>query len=187
MGMLQLVPLSASRVVLTPYGKLEFKPLKKGEFASSVSVDFRTPEGELKRVIYIQLDLSDEALKKNPGWATWLESLPPSSGILKAASYLLHMQGFERMRSVVLRKMDVLVQDDSGMPFHWFKNNYEVTLFGKYEGPNSLFPSRIQPDLIRAYETSEKHPMDFQFNYNMKNGLRNMMLIKKKKNSNDGG
>ncbi len=181
MGMLDLVPVAAYKVVMNSSGMLSYSVLKEGDYSDSTAIDFRNSNGEMKRVVYLQLDLSDGSLVNHENWAVWLKNIGPCVGIMKAASYLLHMHGFEIMRNVVLSNMQVIVQDDSGIPYRLIKSKYDITLFGDYNAPNSVFPTRIQQDLIEAHKSLKKHPLDFQFSYNMKGGLRNLMVAKRKK------
>ena len=60
--------------------------------------------GSEKVLYYFTSDLSDEALKRNPGLLRFCESLGPSNSLLKAASYLLHEGGFVKARNFLLQK-----------------------------------------------------------------------------------
>ncbi len=181
MGMFGLTPTAAYSVKMGSTGELEFTPLEAGKYSTSTALDFIDRHGEKKRVIYLKLDISDGSLSEKTNWSAWLENMGPCAGIMKAASFLLHMKEFGLMRKIVLKNMDVIVQEDSAMPYQFLKGKYDITFFGQYTGPNGLFPSRKQPDLIEAYKRSEVQPLDFPFCYNHADKTRNMQLARKKR------
>ena len=180
MGMYGLTPTAAYSVNLGKNGDLEFLPLAAGKYSASTAIDFTDPHGGKKRVVYLKLDISDGSLAEKPGWSAWLDNIGSCACIMKAASYLLHMKEFGKMRQIILKNMDVIVQEDSAMPYQYLKDRYEVTIFGKYTGPNMIFPSRKQSDLREAYKLTNVYPLDFPFCYNRADKTRNMQLAKKK-------
>jgi hypothetical protein len=76
--------------------------------------------GAQKVLYYFTSDLSDDALKRNPGLLRFCEGLEPANSLLKAASYLLHEGGFETVRNFLLQNSVAILQDDSGIPVHFF-------------------------------------------------------------------
>ncbi len=88
---------------------------------------------------------------------------------LKAASYLLHWKGFDNMRDIVLNNSQYIVGDDSGMPYKYLIDNFDVTLYGVYKRPLNVFSSAtIQHDLDRAYhkQADNVKPLPFRIGYN---------------------
>ena len=86
--------------------------------------------------------------------------------MLKAASYLMHGGGFEKARNFLLKHSDVIVQDDSGIPFRYFEPaNWTVRMFGHYQRPIEIFQRHAQPALAEAYQKSLPPELPFSFGY----------------------
>ena len=104
--------------------------------------------GAQKVLYYFTSDLSDDALKRNPGLLRFCEGLGPANSLLKAASYLLHEGGFETVRNFLLQNSVAVLQDDSGIPVHFFApDRWTLRFFGIYTGPIDLFKNFYQADL----------------------------------------
>ena len=106
-------------------------------------------------VYYFNQDISDKGLKKNSGLVFFLDELGKVNTFVKSASYLLQYSTFSQMRTLVMSKSVSIFQDDTGIPYEFFKNNpeWEVTLFGEYTRPVKDFSDHtIQEDLDSAYK-----------------------------------
>lgn len=106
-------------------------------------------------VYYFNQDISDNGLKKNPGLVFFLDELGKVNTFVKSASYLMQYSTFAQMRTLVMSKSNSIFQDDTGIPYEFFKNNseWEVTLFGEYTRPVKDFSDHtIQEDLDSAYK-----------------------------------
>ena len=58
----------------------------------------------------------------------------PPARLIKSASYLLHDAQFSKTRAMVLDSADVLVQDDTGIPYRFINQSpWQVKLYGKYQ------------------------------------------------------
>jgi hypothetical protein len=133
-----------------------------------IAVTFFHPDiGKLQTLYYLSADASDAGLRAHPALAHYVDGLAPAAVLIKSASYLLHRPAFTRMRDTVLRVADVLVQDDTGIPYRTLRERgWAVQLYGNYSGPIPLFASRRQPDLEVAYRTRvAAHPLRFAFGY----------------------
>jgi hypothetical protein len=77
--------------------------------------------------------------------------------MLKAASYLNSRDYFSKTRNYILKSSNMVVQDDSGIPYKYFiDGTWDVKLYGGYKKVIPLFSSRIQPDMVRAYADTTK-------------------------------
>lgn len=133
-------------------------------------------------VYYLSFDLSDEHLKKHPELLAFVTSLAPRQTFLKAASYLMFTSGFRTMRKYLLDNVQIILQDDSGIPYGSFKpGKWEVQLFGTYTKTIDRFEHKFQPDLEKAYAEQETpHPVPFRIGYNVKFNETNLLLAKRK-------
>ena len=131
---------------------------------------------------YLSYDLSDRNLKKHPELLQFVKSFGSQVGFLKAASYLMFTAGFRVMRNYLLDQESSILQDDSGIPFRFFKpSGWTVKLFGTYTQTIDLFKYKFQPDLQSAYEKQEtKHGVPFRIGYDVKFNETNLLLAKKK-------
>jgi len=137
------------------------KPATRG-----VHITCFSAQGRKQDVYYFEADLGDDVLKRNPAVLKFCESLGRGSSLLKAASYLLHEGGFETVRDFTMTHSDLIVQDDSGIPMHYFdRSKWQIRLCGRYKGPIEIFKQHYQPDLAEAYAKAVPLPMGFSFGY----------------------
>lgn len=88
---------------------------------------------------------------------------------LKAASYLMHHSGFSKMRDFIINNASAVVEDDSGIPYRYFTENFDVTLYGIYKRPLADFGLECyQTDLQTVYNANAAtiHPLPFRIGYN---------------------
>lgn len=144
------------------------------------------PTGETKTITYLSADISDKGFKKHPGIKKYLEGKVPQqcNSFVKSASYLMHYSTFSQIRNIVLAKSDVLVQDDTGIPFDKFdQDQWTVELYGEYEKPVKDFSERLyQEDLDSAYQDDQfyKGRLNFSLGYHWGSKKQNEMFIHRK-------
>ncbi len=145
-------------------------------------ITFSDPaSGTEKTLYYFTSDLSDEAMKRNSGLLRFCQNLGPANSLLKAASYLLHSGGFDTVRSFLLQDSAAILEDDSGIPVHFFTpDHWTLRFFGVYLGPIDLFKQYNQPDLHQFYATSSPKPLTFGFGYRWNSRTSTMFLAVKK-------
>jgi hypothetical protein len=177
MGWLGITPIAIYSVAVNNNGTLSETKLQNGEFCKSGAIEFLDGEGVKRQVIFLHLDLSNSPLSRETAWRKYLNGLGKTAGILKAASYLPHMDNFSIIRNICLSNMEVIVQDDSSIPYKYFGAGWKITLFGNYHEPHFLFPGFLQKDLKTAYEKAPEIPLDFEYSYRRKDHARNLMLI----------
>lgn len=131
-----------------------------------VKIGFFGPGGKAQTLYYFTADLSDDGIKANPAIHKFTEGLGTGHSLLKAASYLLHAGGFDRTREFLLTHSDIIVEDDSGVPYRYFDPaKWSVRLFGNYRGPIDLFKQYPQPALAEAFVRSAAPDLHFGFGY----------------------
>ena len=110
------------------------------------------PRGDTQpqTLYYFQADLSNgRECKKFLGW---LGSLGDGPSYLKAASFLLPLNEFSETRDFLLKTSTLILQDDSGIPFHDFPaDQWKIQLFGSYIEPLAIFKLPKEPELDAAY------------------------------------
>jgi hypothetical protein len=171
-------------VQVTPRGGLvaapDSPPVKRE--VRGVTIFFSDAKGRQSKLTYLGLNLSD-TVKKRPDAMHFLEQLHSVKTLLKSASYLMHKSYFSTIRRFILTQSDVVVEDDSGIPFRFFhENEWDVQLFGKYSEPIKLFADWQQDDLKEAYMSPNIQPLGFGFGYRFKPDTSNVLLARRKKN-----
>ncbi len=104
--------------------------------APCVKIAFTGPSGASQTLYYFSTDLSDGPVEKS-AFLTWCTGLAPARGFLKAASYLMHNDGFSTSRKFLLANCSAILQDDSGIPMRYFPPaDWTIQLFGDLQGPH---------------------------------------------------
>ena len=137
--------------------------------------------GRLRTLEYYSLDATDRALHWYPDFIDYVGRQQPATAFLKSASYLLHDQQFARTREMLLTRTNVVVQDDTGIPFRQLTAaGWGVQLFGVYAAPIKSLAYGKQPDLEAAYKAAEPvPPLAFPFGYQGKDGRSTLLLARR--------
>lgn len=117
---------------------------------------------------YFKYDLSDGGFKANSTLKTFLDLRPGGMGYLKAASYLMHQNGFTNIRNYLVGDCQYILQDESGIPAEFFATYFNVTYFGRYAGPIDMFHEYDQPFLRQVYGSGVARPLPFGTGYRMR-------------------
>jgi hypothetical protein len=114
--------------------------------AEGVKINFLNA-GRSQTLYYFKTDLAGG--KSN--FLNWCAALGPGLSLLKAASYLMHTEGFAGVRNFLLERSRVIIQDDSGIPLRAFPKNWKVDCYGRYVPHAEMFGKYHQPDLAAIY------------------------------------
>jgi hypothetical protein len=144
-----------------------------------VRVEFRgRGRSDVQTLFYVQANVADDALKSNGALLNWAGGFGMGNVYLKAASYLLHESYFSRIRSFLLSHAVSVLQDDSGIPFRYFRDgNWRLWLFGTYSGTLDIFTKYYQSDLQTAFAPpGASAPLPFGTGYKWRLGESNLLL-----------
>ena len=144
--------------------------------APGVKITF-TNGGRTQTLYYFKTDLSGGGSK----FLSWCGTQGPGLSLLKAASYLMHGEGFAGVRSFLLEHSRVIIQDDSGIPLHAFPKTWKVSCYGRYVPHKEMFGGFRQPDLAAIYD--RKPPpseLGFAFGYHWQIERGILMMAKPK-------
>ena len=132
-----------------------------------VEIDFRSDTDQsVHKLFYFSVNLSDGTLAENHAFLSFVTGLKRTTTFLKATSYMLHKQEFSTIRQLILQNSLAVLQDDSGIPYHFFAAaRWRVQLYGDYVRPYGSFRWLEQPDLRKAYLTPGPKPLDFRIGY----------------------
>jgi len=143
----------------------------------AVLIEFANPGASgTQQLYYVALDATDKALEFYPDFLNWASQYKPATVLLKSASYLLHDNQFSKTRAMLLDAADVVVQDDTGIPYRYLSQNpWQVKLYGRYNKPIRPMKYAYQKDLEAAYSSQQEQvPLPFPFGYHwrgQKSGL----------------
>ena len=169
---------------ITPAGALIASNDKAATETRGLTIHFQDQRQRLRTLRYFALNLQNRRLARKPGTTKYLQTLPPGGTLVKSASYLMHKKYFSTIRSIILDRSTVVIEDDSGIPYHYFFEPpvWDVRLFGAYHQPIKLFETGVQEDLKAAYDArSGVEPLDFSFGYKWRQNESNLLLAVRKK------
>jgi hypothetical protein len=146
-----------------------------------VEIEFRTDADQsMHRLYYFSVNLADDRLRENKPFQTYVESLRGPTTMFKSTSYMLHRREFSLIREMVLANSAAVLQDDSGIPFHWFGSDlWKVQLYGDYERPYGSFKWLEQVDLRNAYKQPGTKPLPMHVGYGYKKITSNLLLARR--------
>ncbi|HLJ47346.1 MAG TPA: hypothetical protein VKU01_15120 [Bryobacteraceae bacterium] len=164
----------AGRVVARTVPSAEKTPPK------GLEISFQAADGSVHKLFYFSLNLADEKLKQDKPFLAYLASLKGVATFLKATSYMTHRDEFSVIREQVLANSVAVLQDDSGIPYRFFDTKvWNVQLYGMYNRPYGSFRWLTQPDLKKAYDTSQPKPLGFRMGYGYSRIPSNLLFAKR--------
>ena len=150
--------------------KVEYVALSGGKAVrvrngSAVRITYSGRRGGEKTLYYFQTNLADAGVAQS-GFLTFCAHLGEGDALVKSASYLLHLGHFSRVRSFLLKHSATIVQDDTGIPFKYFKRStWRLRPYGKYLGPIEIFKHAYQEDLAQFFKTGGARSIRFGIGY----------------------
>ena len=158
----------------------EPKSKRPGKMLRGMKMTFLTAANKAHELSYFSLDATDKALQFYPDFLDWVGRNKPASALVKSASYLLHDNQFSKTRDMILASADILVQDDTGVPYRYIKQaNWNAKFFGKYHRPIKPMEWGYQGDLDKAFreaEVKDRGPLPFPFGYHWKGQESGLIL-----------
>jgi hypothetical protein len=138
---------------------------RPGQFAGVELLFRRRGEGPWRRVRYVRMDLSDQTQAPRPRLLDALLPRGEVATLLKAASYLPGQTDFSALRTTVLERSRLVIEDDSGIPIrHFAARDWRLQLFGTYRVIRR-FAHKHQPDLETAMRARSSGPLPFAYGY----------------------
>lgn len=162
-----------------------FSALKKLKTNTrGLELKFTDIHNKPKTLYYFSLNAADGGLKSNTSFVNYLKNMGTVNTYLKGASYLMHKSYFSIIRNVILEQSEQVVQDDSGISFHYFTDSnskWSYTLYGQYTRPIPMFKEFYQKDLDSLYKQQGAKEIGFGIGYNFKDKNSNLLIATKQK------
>jgi hypothetical protein len=139
---------------------------------------------EIKTLYYFSISISNAGIKDRPNFVKFVEQRAPFNTFVKSASYLMHKEAFNEIKKIILTNSNNVFQDDTGMPYSYFKNKLQWTgqFYGEYIKPVKDFSSELyQADLDSAFKAGGKKELPFSLGYHWSTQKQNYMLFSKAK------
>lgn len=133
-------------------------------------------------LFYFSVDLSDGSVQRS-GLLSFCTRLGRGDSLLKSASYLPHQDSFSTVRTFLLNQSDIILEDDSGIPYHDFDPaHWQIRLYGAYQPPIDIFKQFYQPDLVDAFARSSPIPLTFGIGYRGWDPRQSALIVAYRKN-----
>jgi hypothetical protein len=129
--------------------------------AEGVRITF-SRAGRSQTLYYFKTDLSGG----NSAFLRWCAARGPGVSLIKAASYLMHGEGFSGVRNFLLEHSSFMVQDDSGIPLRAFSKGWALEFYGRFIPHGEKFGKYDQQALAEIYRRNPPPPeLGFAFGY----------------------
>lgn len=136
-----------------------------------------------KKIHYFQLDVRNSSLRHYTNFIRYLKIQERLTTIIKAATYLMHFENhsFTIIRSLILTRSNLILQDDSGIPLNCFYDDDWVLGFhGTYTRPIPLFDNRYQPDLYKRIKEHSEGILPFTYGYYISPGSAHLIVARRR-------
>ncbi len=150
-----------------------------------VEIGFHRSDEPISRKLYYFSTRLGPEFEQDRSFAKFLTTTGTPDTLVKSASFLLHWEMCSNLRSFILEKSNLILEDDTGVPYHYFQNAaWQVQLFGKYSRPDRPFHREYQRDLAAAFDDPERvKPLGFSLGYGAGRRTSSMILAKRSKKS----
>ena len=129
--------------------------------AEGVKITF-SRGGRRQTLYYFKTNLSGG----NSAFLRWCAARGPGLSLIKAASYLMHGEGFGGVRNFLLEHSSVILQDDSGIPLRAFPKGWALEFHGRFVPHGEKFGKYDQQELAAIYKKNPPPPaLGFAFGY----------------------
>jgi hypothetical protein len=134
------------------------------------------------KLYYFSVNLDNAHLNEDEPFLKFFDGLGRVSTFFKSTSYMTHRNEFSVINKKVIEQSDTVLQDDSGLPYHYFdKASWNVQLFGGYDKPYGSFRYLQQKDLKKAFTETDVKELKFRIGYGYSRIQSNLLLAKRKK------
>jgi len=167
-------------------GKRKARKARKALF-KNMELQFRKSGGAVKIHRHIRENLGNKHLKKDGRVIKHLSAKGKVPVMTKAASYLLWYDSFSIIRNWIIKNVDWMVSDATGLPPRVAKRaGYEQITFGKFVThiPTMSNPGTRQiRNFVKLWKTNPKRSLPFMFGYSGGHGFatRHLMITRRKK------
>lgn len=181
--------LNVERIYLDDDGKMQidnssFEVFDKKKHTGVKILFANSDRTQIKELYFFRIWLSSNSASSNSPEGKFFISQGRLNLMFKAAEYILQTKEYEPFINDLLMLSDRVVQDESGIPFRYFKpEEWSFKLYGKYIGKIQLKNTPkvpFQNDLYEAFQ-KESQPLPFPFGYGVLKGKASNLLLFERK------
>lgn len=115
---------------------------------------------------HIAANLMDGPLAKDPRVIKHLEAKGPVAALTKAASYTLWSKSFSRVRNYLLKHMEFMISDSTGIPpRHAAPAGFVQETYGTFDGPFLEANTKDSEDFCALWAGQPKRELKFRYGY----------------------
>ena len=147
----------------------------------NMELGFRRRGGKGRTIVYrhVQANLANKYLAKP--LMRHLRAKGHVAAMTKAASYLLWWRKFSRFRRYLLRHVDWMVSDASGLlPMHARPAGFRQRTYGRFEGVILNIARWLTKDAVRLWRSQPRRKLPFRFGYPDDKGHSNLLITYRK-------
>ncbi|MFO0728196.1 MAG: hypothetical protein U1E65_30725 [Myxococcota bacterium] len=124
------------------------------------------PDSEIRVHRHIAFNLANDRLKAAPGLLKYLEKKGRISAMTKAASYLLWRDDFSMIRDYLLKNMDFMISDSTGIPVSFAKAaGFAQDTYGKFVISFLGANEKYNQDFRKLWKENPQHDLPFRYGY----------------------
>lgn len=149
----------------------------------NVEIKFKKAGGSKEQTYrHIMANLDDDHIKSDPSAYAHLEKKGNVAGMTKAASYLLSFGVFKKMREYIIKNVEWMISDSTGLPPKIGEPaGFEYEVHGTYTASNMAAGGQVTPQWKELYKAQPKRELNFRFGYPDKKLNGHLIIMKKKK------
>ncbi len=151
--------------------------VKNADIAGVMIEFLNVAKARKQTLVYLKADLDQETNQKTI--ARYLTRFDHKITLVKTSQYLLAQQKYTTLKDAILSQSEVVVQDDSGLPFKALaKDAWNIAFYGRYIGTLNGYKKFYQKDLRQQYRSNPSPALPFSFGY-LPQGA-NLLIAQKK-------
>ncbi|MGI4852077.1 MAG: hypothetical protein ACRYGR_09070 [Janthinobacterium lividum] len=134
-----------------------------------------------QKLYYFRQNLHNQQIDS---FAQFIKARGKFAVMFKSSSYTPHQVGFSKLVHLVEEVGDLIVQDDSGLPYANLKKHWDVELYGMYLRPyGESFKAYYQHHLAKLYtDETQVKPLGFRIGYGYSKAPSSIQVARRKQN-----
>jgi hypothetical protein len=161
----------------------QWSPPEQSVAFSNMELTFRergNPNAPLRTHRHFAADLSNNGLTKDPALAKYLENKGRIVAMTKAASYLLWRTDFSQIRDYLLKHMEFMVSDSTGIPPHFLEAaGFQGETYGKFNGSFLEASDDLNEEFKKLWNSQPHRVLPFRYGYIEAGGGNHMLVARK--------
>ena len=175
--------LEVKKISINRHAKVVQGHIRSRYMIAGIEISFRKdPDSPVQRLRYFSQNVEHSYINRYPHFIRYLSAKNNYSTIIKAASFLMHIHAFKKVRDLVLSRSEHIIQDSSGIPMKYFsQKQWHITYYGKYLRPIRPFKMFFDKILYFGTKNKSKGLLPFQYGYDYLNKQAHLIILKKKR------